>query len=182
MARSDEDKIYGANAVRAAFDRRAEHIVRVVVDEARVDDYRDLLRISASRRIAYRLASADDVARFAASRHHEGICILARSAHSTLRRWVDGVKRAPGIVALDGVANPHNLGAVVRSAAHFGMLAIIRDERDGRWTGAAFRTAEGGAEEVDRVSVRDLAHALRALADAGYAVLGLDGAAEGHAL
>ncbi|MEO0798635.1 MAG: TrmH family RNA methyltransferase, partial [Pseudomonadota bacterium] len=63
---------------------------------------------------------------------------------------------------LDGFS-PHNLGAVARSAAHFGVKAIVRDVEDGRWTAAAFRTAEGGAEFIARVVVDDLADALFAI-------------------
>ena len=177
LARSEEDKIYGANAVRAAFAQRAEAIVRVYVDDARVDDYRDLLRDAAQRRVAYKVVSGDEVAAFAASRHHEGICILAKPPRSGLRFWADEVTKAPCLVALDDVQNPHNLGAIARSAAHFGARAIVRAQSDGRWTGAAFRTAEGGAEFVARVAVRDLADGLRVLKDAGYGVLGLDAAA-----
>ena len=148
-----------------------------MVDETRVDDYRDLLRESAALRIAYRLVPVEEVEAFAASRHHEGICVLARAPRASLRHWSDEVDRSPCLVALDGVRNPHNLGAVTRSAAHFGVSAIIRESRDGRWTGAAFRTAEGGAEAVDRISIPALADGLRSLARAGYAVLGLDGTA-----
>ncbi len=160
MARSEEDKVYGVNAVRAAFARRGDQIVRVLVDEARVDDFRGLLKEAAGRRVAYKLVTADEVAAFAGSRHHEGICILARPPRSGLRYWVEQVTKSPCLVALDDVQNPHNLGAVARSAAHFGGSAILRNERDGRWTGAAFRTAEGGAEFVDRVAVRGLPDAL----------------------
>ncbi len=177
MARSEEDKVYGANAVRAAFAQRAEAVVRVYVEDGRVDDYRDLLRDAAARRIAYKVVSFDEVAAFAASRHHEGICILARPPRASLRYWVERVTAAPCLLALDDVQNPHNLGAIARSAAHFGAQAILRNEREGRWTGAAFRTAEGGVEFVDRVAVRDLADALGLLRGVGYGVVGLDASA-----
>ena len=173
MARSDEDKIYGANAVAATFAQRPDQIVRVYVDVDRVDAFRPLLKDAAARRIAYKVVAADEVAAFAASRHHEGICVLARAPRSGLKRWSDRVGEAPCLVALDAVQNPHNLGAIARSAAHFGAAAILRNEHDGRWTGAAFRTAEGGAEFVDRVAVRDLVDALGALRDAGYGIVGL---------
>ncbi|MEM7674413.1 MAG: TrmH family RNA methyltransferase [Myxococcota bacterium] len=174
MARIEEDKVYGERAVRAAFARRVENIVRVYVDEARVNGYRALLREAAQRRIAYKVVAPEDVAAFAGSRHHEGICILAKPTSVGLRALVERAPASPCILALDGVQNPHNLGAVARSAAHFGVDAIVRCREDGRWTGAAFRTAEGGAEFVDRVAVRDLADALGVLRDAGYSVIGLD--------
>ena len=175
MARtSEEDKVYGANAVRAAFAQRPDAIVRVYVDEDRVDDYRALLREAAARRVAYKLVSFDEVAAFCGSRHHEGICVLARPPREGLRALADRVTASPLVVALDEVRNPHNLGAIARSAAHYGAAAIVRGEADGRWTGAAFRTAEGGAEHVARVAVRSLADALRVLRESGYGIIGLD--------
>ncbi|MEL7368081.1 MAG: RNA methyltransferase [Myxococcota bacterium] len=174
MARADEDKIYGYRAVRAAFDRRAEAIVRIYVDDARVDDYSELLHDAAQRRIAYKIVSFDEVAAFAGSCHHEGICILAKPRRVDLSTAIERVGESPCVLALDRVQNPHNLGAVARSAAHFGVKAIVRDVEDGRWTAAAFRTAEGGAEFIARVVVDDLADGLFAMRDAGYSVLGLD--------
>jgi TrmH RNA methyltransferase len=75
------------------------------------------------------------------------------------------------VLALAGVDNPHNLGAALRVAAHFGASAVLVEDRDARLGGAAMRTAEGGAEHVDLVRVASMFDAVRALRAARFRVL-----------
>jgi TrmH RNA methyltransferase len=71
------------------------------------------------------------------------------------------------------VQNPHNLGAVLRSAAYFGARGLIVSA-DKKLTAAARRVAEGGAEHVPVVSVPSLPVALKAFADHELAIIGAD--------
>jgi TrmH RNA methyltransferase len=67
---------------------------------------------------------------------------------------------------LDGIGNPHNLGAIARSAAFFGCKALVisGDQRQARLSDAALRTAEGGLEALEVFQASDLPALLRALA------------------
>ena len=77
------------------------------------------------------------------------------------------------VVALDEVGNPHNLGAIIRSAAWFGAhLLVPRSPKQASLSAAAVRTAQGGAEVVSVVGVDALNEGLQALNKAGYLVLG----------
>jgi TrmH RNA methyltransferase len=80
------------------------------------------------------------------------------------------------IVALDEVGNPHNVGAIVRSAAFFGAGAVLVEGPEDRapMLPAAVRVAQGGAEHVAMARTSDLAPALRRMAAAGIAVVGAD--------
>jgi TrmH RNA methyltransferase len=73
------------------------------------------------------------------------------------------------ILVLDGIGNPHNLGAIARSAAFFEVQALLLGEGPGNAmpSDAAYRTAEGGLEWLDLYRTRDLPRALRLL-DAHY--------------
>jgi len=72
---------------------------------------------------------------------------------------------------LDGVGNPHNFGAILRSAAHFGAAGILLPaESTLSLSGAAARVAEGGAEAVPLVRLPALPQALSQLRDAGFAL------------
>jgi tRNA G18 (ribose-2'-O)-methylase SpoU len=85
-------------------------------------------------------------------------------------------------VALDGVENPHNVGAVIRSAAFLGADGVVVHGRtEAPFSPAALRVAEGGAEHVILGRVDDLAALLGVLADAGVAVVGTDAAASDDA-
>jgi 23S rRNA (guanosine2251-2'-O)-methyltransferase len=83
------------------------------------------------------------------------------------------------LVLLDRVTDPHNVGAVLRSAEVFGARAVIAPARHAApETGALAKTASGALERQPYLRVKNLADTMEALADMGYVLLGLDGAGE----
>lgn len=167
----DEVRLYGMNACRAAFAARPEDLRKVYLSEARIGTLRDVLAWCVRQRLGYRVVETDDLDRLAASSHHEGVVFeMRRRAQPTLSQLL--AQLAPGaqtLVWLDGVGNPHNFGALLRSAAHFGAAGVLLPPASPlTLSGAACRVAEGGAEAVPVVRLNAVDAALAELKAAGF--------------
>lgn len=111
---------------------------------------------------------------------HQGVAL---STEPLDQPDLEDILRSPGetgvLVILDQVADPHNVGAVLRSAAAFGALAVIQTEHGAPGaTGTLAKAASGALEITPLITVTNLARTLDALQSAGFWCIGLDGAAE----
>jgi TrmH RNA methyltransferase len=172
-ARREELRLYGLNAVDAVFRRRPEAIRKVYLVEARIPALKPLLAWCVKHRVGYRVVEEADLDRLAASSHHEGVVAdVLRAEPQPLDAWLRAL--APGAPALaiwlDGVGNPHNFGAILRSAAHFGAAVLLPADSGLALSGAAARVAEGGAEAVPLVRLPRGDAALARLRESGFAL------------
>jgi 23S rRNA (guanosine2251-2'-O)-methyltransferase len=111
---------------------------------------------------------------------HQGAALEARPLHwGDLETVCTTGKGAPLVVLLDRVTDPHNVGAILRSAEVFGARAVIAPHRHSApETGALAKTASGALERQPYLRVPNLADAMETLKDMGFVLLGLDGEAE----
>ena len=110
---------------------------------------------------------------------HQGAALEARPLDWGRLEEVCIGAEAPRVVLLDRVTDPHNVGAILRSAEVFGASAVIGTRHHAApETGALAKTASGALERQPYLRVRNLAEAIGALQAMGYLVLGLDGEAE----
>ena len=168
---SDEQRLYGINAVRAAFARRPQALRKLYLAEARIPQLQPLLKWCVANRIGYRVVADEDLRKLAASSHHEGVVAdILREEPQALTTWLRESGDGPQcLLWLDGVGNPHNLGAILRSAAHFGIAAILLPKHSTlALSGAAARVAEGGAEAVPFVRMGRDDNAIAQLHGAGF--------------
>jgi RNA methyltransferase, TrmH family len=166
-----ELRYYGLNAVQAVFAQRPEAIRKLYLSEARIPQLQPLLAWCVKHRIGYRVVEEADLGKLAASSHHEGVVAdVLRVDPLGLSDWLHSLPAGPVLALwLDGVGNPHNFGAILRSAAHFGVSAILQSrESTLAVSGAAARVAEGGAEQVPLVRMEDRDAAIAQLRDAGF--------------
>ncbi|MFC5579296.1 TrmH family RNA methyltransferase [Lysobacter niabensis] len=173
-ARRDvELRLYGLNAVHAVFARRPQAIRKLYLVESRIPALQPLLKWCVANRVGYRVVEEQDLDRLAASTHHEGVIaeVLREEPHS-VSNWLRDLAEGPQCALwLDGVGNPHNFGAILRSAAHFGVSAILLPKHSPlALSGAAARVAEGGAEAVPMVRLGRQDNAIAQLRSAGFAL------------
>ncbi|MRH02629.1 rRNA methyltransferase [Xanthomonas sontii] len=169
----NELRLYGLNAVRAVYARRPEAIRKLYLSEARIPALQPLLKWCVANRVGYRVVDEADLHKLAASSHHEGVVAdVLRVAPLALADWLQALASGPALALwLDGVGNPHNFGAILRSAAHFGVGAILLPEQAAlALSGAAARVAEGGAEAVPLVRLPPTMQAQAQLRGAGFAL------------
>ncbi len=166
-------RLYGRNAIDAVFARRPDAIRKLYLLEARIPQLQPLLKWCAANRVGYRVVAEDDLRKLAASSHHEGVVAdVLREAPQSLGTWLQSLPAGPVCALwLDGVGNPHNLGAILRSAAHFGVGAILLPKTSPlALSGAAARVAEGGAESVPFVRLGRDDNSLAQLRSAGFSL------------
>ncbi len=168
---SDELRLYGLNAVQAMFARRPQALRKLYLAEDMIPRVQPMLKWCVANRVGYRVVADGDLNKLAATTHHEGIVAdVVRQEPLALAAWLAGIGDGPALALwLDGVGNPHNFGAILRSAAHFGVAAILLPaESSLALSGAAARVAEGGAESVPLVRLPALPQAVAQLRDAGF--------------
>ncbi len=155
------DVICGLNAVAAAFAKRPDAVLRLFYLPAQRVAAGPLCATLAAAKKPYRMVEADELAKVAGTPHHGGIVAVAKPLVPAI---LDPANPPRGrlLLVLDGIGNPHNLGAIARSAAFFGVPAMLIGEGIGHAmpSDAALRTAEGGLEHLALFRTRDLPRAL----------------------
>ncbi len=169
---SDELRLYGLNAVLALFERRPQALRKLYLTEAMIPRMQPVLKWCVANRVGYRVVEEGDLNKLAATTHHEGVVAdVLRAPMVELSAWLDALPADKPVLALwlDGVGNPHNFGAILRSAAHFGVAGLLLPQGATlALSGAAARVAEGGAEAVPLVRLPALPDAMAQLRQAGF--------------
>lgn len=180
------DRLTGINAVREAL-QAGSAIDRIVIARGRQDTRtEEIVQLARARDVPVRYEERGQIDRLANSKDHQGVVALvaARSAGSledvlTHANASAGGGRGGLIVLLDGVEDPHNLGAVIRTALAAGAHGVIIPERRAvGLTDTVARASAGAIAHLPIARVTNLARAMEELKEAGYWLVGLDEHAE----
>ncbi|NDC52841.1 MAG: RNA methyltransferase [Planctomycetia bacterium] len=175
--RKAEEKVHGIRACEALFARRPQDIVRVYVTARRKPAFARLLEHCARERKGFQIVEEENLERLTGSLHHEGIAILAKALRQLdlagLLHGIEAGRITGPLLYLDGVQNPHNLGTILRTAAHFGAGAVVGAEGElPPLSAAAMRVAEGAAEHVPVAALANAGSDLVRLRKSGFQLVG----------
>lgn len=174
--------IFGVNPVKESLQgtRGAYNLyVQVSATDHRVEK---IIRLAEERGVPVHRRDKVDLTKMCASSHHQGIALEVEPFRYTdfddLMTSINRSGTAGFILVLDAIQDPHNLGALIRSAACAGVDAVvIPKDRACGVTAAVEKTSAGAAELVPVAVVTNIAQTLETLKKLGYWVYGLDGAA-----
>ncbi len=171
--KADREIVFGLRAGLAVFAKRRDDVLRVGYAREVRGEAAELLAWAAKRRVPCDEMTERDLERVADSSHHEGLVVMARP-----RAWISPKELGERLasekgtaLALDRVRNPYNVGAILRSAAFFGVGSLVLASE---LAPQAVRVAEGGVEHMTLARTTDLADTLARLRQRGVRVVGAD--------
>jgi 23S rRNA (guanosine2251-2'-O)-methyltransferase len=172
---ANRPRLWGKHAVAAALDNPARKVLRAWATREAAQF------MQFPKDVAVTLAEAPDLARLVPhDAPHQGVVIEVQPLEEA---WLDELTSAAPeravLLVLDQVTDPHNVGAILRSAAAFGAIGIVTQDRHSPpESGVVAKAASGALERVPWVRVVNLARALEEIAEAGFWRIGLTGDAE----
>ena len=176
---SQTNFIYGFHAVIAKLRHQPEAIIEIFIDSGRQDARaRDLLRHAEVQDVRVMQVDGKRLEGMAGGgRRHQGVVARVKSdiRQVTLDDVLDTLEEPAFLLVLDGVQDPHNLGACLRVADAVGVHAVIAPkDRAVGLTQTVAKVASGAAESVPYITVTNLARTLRELKERGIWVIGTD--------
>ena len=176
--KQEEFTLYGWNACMSAFKKRPESLLRLFYSRTRGSQLKEVKSWCAEKKLPFRQLDQESLNKVASGTHHEGVVMVVRprpcdSVHRLIRA---NLPKKGLVVALDGIDNPHNQGAILRSCAYFSTQGLVLP-KSGTVTGitsSAARMAEGGWESVPVYRNTDLSSTLRDFRQKGWYVVGAD--------
>ena len=166
----DTEKVAGLPAVRALFAHDSGRAERLFYDERLKAEAGDFCKTMAAAHKAYRMVPVEELTRILGSPLHGGIVAVTRPKPIAVfdpleaSQWA---KTGAPLLVLDGVGNPHNLGAIARTMAFFGLERLLLSDHPGQAlpSEAALRVSEGGLEWVQVIKAQKFVAALKRLRD-----------------
>ena len=177
MRIKNELRYYGINTCKAIWQRRKQDVVRIYITKENLQEFAETLSWCAAKKIAYHLVEDIEIEKYCRAVHHEGICFLARELPELSFEDFESSLKASNnlpecILYLDGVSNPHNLGGILRTAAHFGVKFVLGSKNQlPQLSPSLCRVSQGASEYVSLVRATKPLRSLETLKSLGFSVI-----------
>lgn len=170
--------LFGIHAVLSALRSSPEDVLDLMVDSKRADNrLRDVIAMAGSLGVSVQRVGAAALERAANGERHQGVVARCRIAagfsEDDLLTALETATEPALLLVLDGVTDPHNLGACLRTAEAGGVMAVIvPKDRSAGMTAVVYKTSSGAAGRVPLVTVTNLVRALENLKARGVWLVG----------
>ena len=177
----DNKIIYGFHSITSHIRLDASSVQEIYLDEMRNDGrVMDLIKLIKENGIKYHLSNKGRLDGMAIKFKHQGVVALIierKEKYQTIEDIIESdLKEPPLILILDGIEDPHNLGACFRVADGMGVHAVVCPKDNAVGVNATVRkVACGGAESVPFIAVTNLGRTIRYLKENGVFIIGTDG-------
>ena len=170
--------VFGFHAVTVLLRQRPESILELHAGSERSDGrMRDLLKLAEQKQVRVMAANNERLDGLAGHGRHQGVVVLAKEVRhgNSLDDTLDAVTGPPLLLVLDGIQDPHNLGACLRVADAAGVSAVVAPkDRAVGLNATAAKVASGAAETVPYFPVTNLARTLREPKERNIWIVGTD--------
>ncbi len=178
------DRLTGIHAVREALEA-GRALDRIVIARGRQDTrVEEIVRLARKSNVPLRFEDRGQLDRLADSKDHQGVVAMAAARGAAMLEDILAAANSSAaqkglIVLLDGVEDPHNLGAIIRTALASGAHGVVIPERrSAGLTETVARASAGALAHLPVAKVTNLARTMEELKEAGYWLVGLDERAE----
>lgn len=168
--------VFGIHAVQALLQRNAGRVERVLIQHDKFNNrIRQLMQLAQKKQIPVEQVDRDEIEQHVDG-NHQGVVALCRRQKGRTEDDLDALLEAaaqPLVLVLDGVTDPHNLGACLRSADAAGVTAVVvPKDNSADLTSVVSKVASGAAETLPFIKVTNLARTLKNLQDKGLWITG----------
>jgi len=179
--RASEDAVAGRNSVVEALRAKIPAKELMVAERVEMDErMTEALRLAKNQGLTIKEVPRGQLDGVTGTTNHQGVALIIKPfAYKEFEAIIKGAKKPGLLIGLDGVTDPHNLGAIVRSAAAFNADGVVIPERrNATMTGSAWKSSAGAAARLPICQVTNLVRSIEDAKKEGYFVVGLD--AEGQ--
>ena len=175
--RPNSDAVAGRNAVVEALRAKIPAKELVIAERVEIDErMSEALRLAKRQDLVIKEVARGVLDGLTGTTTHQGIALVIKPfQYANFAELIAKAKKPALLIGLDGVTDPHNLGAIVRSAAAFGATGVVIPERrTAAMTGSAWKSSAGAAARLPISQVTNLVRSIEDAKKAGYFVVGLD--------
>lgn len=181
---NEKHLVFGLHAVESLLKNQPDRLLQLSVFKERQDQkIQELIQLAQTKKVKIHLVSRHELDHLTDNANHQGVVAFCQKAKTyseqDLENILSGLQGSAFLLILDGIQDPHNLGACLRSADAAGVHAVIAPkDKSAKLTPAVCKVASGAAEVIPFIQVTNLARTMRFLQEQNIWIFGAAGEAK----